>query len=751
MPCSGKEHTVYGGATSCVAVKAGGRLLVLDAGSGIAKLGSVMTGEKEAVLLLSHTHLDHVMGLCMCPALFDPEFHLSIYGADYQGESVRAQLEKLYSQPLWPVAPDMLPAQIGYAAFTPREGKDASVRPGTFYETLHFGGVTVEIMEGVHPNGVRFFRLNDGHETLVYMTDCTITEGVREAMLDFAKDADILLIDGQYTDEEFASKQNFGHNSRSEAVRFARDCGARALHIIHHDPSATDRELAAADKKLQAENPNYVFGKELGGVSAQSADTRQFVKMCMALSGQRDREKLLSDILDSAMKLNNCDAGTLYLLQENGLAFVRMVTKSLGIRQGGHAAPISLPPVPLEESYVCSYCVLHNEVVRVDKVREDTRFDFSGSKRYDEMTGYFTGTMLVVPLANDRNETIGVIQLLNALDAAGNVVKFSSEKEQLSHAMASIAAISLTNMQYAEQITALLDSLVGALSTAIDERTPYNANHTRNMVKYGERFTAWLDKSGSPFRFDEDRRRSFLLSIWLHDVGKLVVPLEVMDKQSRLGDKIEDVRSRFRIIGLLSRIGRLEGRISAEEAESTAKALADGLQLIESVNTAGFLPDETLAELEGYFARTYVDEDGVTKPWLTEVEQQDLSIRKGTLSAEERTVMESHVSVTAKILSHVFFPKIYSQVPVWASAHHELLNGKGYPDHLTAESIPWEVRLLTILDIFDALTARDRPYKKGMPVEKALSILQDMAEREGSIDKDILDLFIESKVWEENQ
>lgn len=473
----------------------------------------------------------------------------------------------------------------------------------------------------------------------------------------------------------------------------------------------------------------------------------RFLQMCLSLSAEQDREKLLSGILDTAMDLCNADAGTLYLLEDDGLHFCRMVTRSMGIRQGGHAAPISLPPVPLDKSYVCSYCVMENCSIFVDDVRTDTRYNFSGSLKYDAQTGYHTQTMLVVPLANDRGDLIGAMQLINALNDSGVTIPFDTKMETLVRAISAQAAISMTNMQYSEQITALLDSLVGALSKAIDERTPYNAKHTENMARCAAAFLDWLDRTNSPFRFDADRRRTFLLSVWLHDVGKLVVPLEVMDKDTRLGPALENIRQRFGTMTLLDRIAVLEGRMTAGEAAELQQLRDEGLKLIEKVNIAGFLPDNDLAALDVLAARTYITAEGKTETWLTDAEHTAITIRKGTLTAAERSIMESHATVTALILERVSFPKRYAQVPFWAASHHEYLSGKGYPQHLTAEQIPWEVRLMTIIDIFDALTAQDRPYKPAVPVGKALGILHSMVE-EGSLDGDILELFEQSKAWE---
>lgn len=473
----------------------------------------------------------------------------------------------------------------------------------------------------------------------------------------------------------------------------------------------------------------------------------KFLEICLAITAERDREALLTRILDTAMDISSCDAGTLYLAESDGLHFCRMATRSQNIRQGGHGDPITLPPVPLEEEYVCSWAAIHQEPLNIEDVHTDSRFDFTGSLRYDAMTGYHTLSMLVVPMTNDRGSLIGVMQLINAMDGFGSIIPFHPDLEMLVSALASQAAISITNMQYAEQVTSLLDSLVNALSKAIDERSPYTANHTQNMALLAGHFFDFLDRTGNPWSFSPEKRRAFLMSVLLHDVGKLAIPLEVMDKESRLSSSLPALQQRIRIIGLLDRIALLEGRIPAEEFTRRTEEREKALSFIDRVNTAGFLPDADLAAVEELAGRTFIDENGRELPWITGAEHACLSIRKGTLTDAERETIRSHVEITERILSNVSFPEAYSSVPAWASSHHEFLNGKGYPKHLTAPDIPPETRLLTILDVFEALTARDRPYKRAMPVEKALSVLQSMVQ-EGSIDGDLLSLFIESRAWE---
>ena len=297
------------------------------------------------------------------------------------------------------------------------------------------------------------------------------------------------------------------------------------------------------------------------------------------------------------------------------------------------------------------------------------------------------------------------------------------------------------------QLDELLDSMVETLATAIDERSHYTANHTRNIVRYGERFLDYLERTDDPRAFNKERRRAFIMCAQLHDIGKLVVPLEIMDKADRLGPKYEGICERFRVMELLDEIALLKGALDRTTFDQRSGERAEALALITRINKAGFLTDGDLRAVEELAGRTYVDERQVICPWIDEEERLCLSIRKGTLTEKEREIIQLHATQTKRILEHVRFPEQLRQVPEWASAHHEFLNGKGYPLHAFGDSIPAEVRLLTILDIFEALTAKDRPYKKSLPVDRSLAILHSMVE-EGCLDGDWLSLFEQSRAWE---
>ena len=475
-------------------------------------------------------------------------------------------------------------------------------------------------------------------------------------------------------------------------------------------------------------------------------DMKQFLELYLTIHDVQDRTELLSNIVDSALDIVHCDAGTLYLLENNSLQFCQMHTRSLNIRQSGFDSLIDLPPVPMEESYVCAWAALHNQIINVENVNTDKRFDFSGAARYDKLTGYHTVSMLVVPMADEKGRLIGVMQLINALSDEGEIVPFDKEDELIISAVALQAATSLTNIHYAVQISLLLDSLVKSLSTAVDERSSYTGNHTRHMVQIAEHFLDWLEKKNNDWHFDSDRRKAFLMSVWLHDIGKLTIPLEIMDKATRLGSLLPELEERLRVIGLLDRIAMLEGKITEDELSARNRHREEVLGFILQINGGKPLSDEDAERIEDISRLTYRDEKMKKHPWITKEEKTCLLISRGTLTAEERSIMESHAVKTKRILENVKFPKIYEQVPVWASDHHEFLNGKGYPEHIAGENIPPEARLLTILDVFEALTAKDRPYKKPMPLRKALLVLDNMASC-GQIDPDILALFKKSRAW----
>lgn len=472
----------------------------------------------------------------------------------------------------------------------------------------------------------------------------------------------------------------------------------------------------------------------------QAENIEKILDTGIALSKEKDRNKLLDMILDKSMEITNCDGGTLYILKKEKLYFHVMKTISMNVDKGKNGEVIDLPPVPLKEENICAYSVIHKKPLNIKDVYVNDEFDFSGPRNYDRITGYYTQTMLTIPLLNQEEEAVGVLQLINAKDKEGNVICFDKSFERIILALASQAAIAVTNIRYLEEIKEQMWSFTEAMAEAIDSRTPYNANHVRNVAVYAGKMADYINELHNQGKeeayFDANRREQLVLSALLHDLGKLVIPLNIMNKATRLEERIKDIEKRFETFRLKYKIRFLENKINEQEFLDEIAQLDEIWNLICDINASGFLPDDKYEQLQTVFKLTYHDEQEMV-PYFTMEEQEALQIRRGTLTEAERLIMESHVEVTERILSKVHFNDTFKCVPQYAVEHHECLNGMGYPKKLTAEQLGLESRILAVADICDALLATDRPYKKPMPRDKAFAILHDMADG-GRIDKKLV-------------
>lgn len=484
-----------------------------------------------------------------------------------------------------------------------------------------------------------------------------------------------------------------------------------------------------------------------GGVMLSKRELRDVVNIGIALTTEKDKNRLLEMILWKAMQISNCDAGTLYLYKNEVLEFKIMKTLSQNVSRGENGEKIELPSVRMLEENVCAYAAIHREMVNIEDVYYSDRFDFNGPKKYDAITGYRTKSMLVIPMADAEDELVGVLQLMNAQDENGEIVSFTEDDEFVLRSLGSQAAISLSNMKYVEEIKQQLYSFVSAFATAVDERTPYNGSHTRKVTAYASILADYMNllhKEGKcEDYFDKNRKEQLELAAALHDIGKMIVPKSVMNKASRLGAHLEKIKDRFKLLDAYYDIDVLKGRLSQEDGELKKKYLKESLEFIKEIDMAGFMPDEKLERIAEIGAQVYQKESGEEIAYLTEYERDCLFIVRGTLTDEERRAMESHVVMTGKILDKVHFNSHYENVKKYAASHHEFLNGTGYPNHLKGEELELETRILTIVDIYDALTSTDRPYKQPMPKEKAFAILNSMVS-EGKLEGRLVQLFEES-------
>lgn len=475
-------------------------------------------------------------------------------------------------------------------------------------------------------------------------------------------------------------------------------------------------------------------------------DLKRILDIAVSLTAEKSYSKLLEKLISECMEISGCDAGTLYILRNKKLEFMILRNHTMNVYQGGNGEPIgSMPPVELDEKYVCSYSAIHKKSINIPDVYNDSSFDWQGPKKYDSITGYNTRSMLVVPLIDHDGKTIGVLQLINALDSEKKITGFTADSETIVFSIASEAAISLSNMILLRQLRDMLYSFVSSLTTAIDERTPYNANHSFNVARYCDEFAKYLmkeEKERTDFEYITDsEREQLVLAAMVHDVGKLITPIEIMNKADRLAHRLPIMENRWKYLEALLKIDMYDDIISKEQYKELREELIKGRELIRNCNTAPFLDEEKLSSIKKLKDICIFDrENGENIEFLTDEELHEMLVVKGTLTAEERKIIEMHAVYTDRILSKISFQDDYKMVRKFAAAHHEYLDGTGYPNGLKGDELPMEVRIMTIADIYDSLTADDRPYKKAVPSDRALSILVSMAE-EGKLDKELVRQF----------
>ena len=489
-----------------------------------------------------------------------------------------------------------------------------------------------------------------------------------------------------------------------------------------------------------------------------------------ALSSEAHAQKLLEMIVEYAMSFTNADGGTLYIMSEDKkhLNFEIVRNTSLKVRMGGSGERISWPPVKLvndagkeNHANVSAHVALTGKTVNIPDVYDIEGFDFSGTKSFDKSTGYRSKSMLVVPLRDHENEIIGVLQLLNALDVrTKSIVFFSPEAQTTTLSLASQAAVSITKNRLIHDLENLFEAFIRTIAKAIDEKSPYTGGHVKRVadlaLMIAEKMNEKKDGVYAGVSFTADQLKELRIAAWMHDIGKVTTPEYIVDKVSKLEtkyDRIHEVCTRFEVFKRDAEIKFLKKKIELLESGSREdiinleksyteelKKIEEDVQFIRVVNTGGeFLSEEKINRIKAIAKNTWLN-NNETHPWLSENEVYNLSTSKGTLTNEEREKIQDHVRLTEAMLKELPFPKKLSHVTEYASAHHETLNGTGYHKKLNGSQIPLQARILAFADIFEALSASDRPYKKGKTASEVKKILGFMA-KDQHIDKDIYDLF----------
>lgn len=545
-----------------------------------------------------------------------------------------------------------------------------------------------------------------------------------------------------------------------------------------------------------------------GRADTIAAHLPRLIAIGVALSSERNRDRLTEHILEEAQSLTRAEGGTLYLVTKDRkhLAFSILRNSVLKTALGGSSGqPIPFPPLPLylddgshNVANIATACVHVAHTIVIDDAYDASKYDFSRTRAFDAGTGYRSKSFLTVPLQNHKGDVIGVLQLINAHDDAGVVVPFPPTVQPLIEALASLAAVALSTQALIQAQRDLFESFIRVLARAIDAKSPYTGGHCERVPVIANLLAKAAVERGKkepngPFggyRLDEDEWFELHLAAWMHDCGKVTTPEYVMDKSTKLEtiyDRMHEIRTRFEVLRRDIEIAGLRRQLAggdpaAIEAEVQAqyKALEDDFAFIARANIGGeFMSDADIARVRAIGQRTWVrtfertaglawaevDRNVDTPPppavekllddrpdHLVEVynkgEVYNLTIARGTLTAEERKVINDHIVVTQEMLTQLPFPEEYSNVANIAGNHHEKMDGTGYPRGLSATQMSLSERIMGVADVLEALTASDRPYKKAKTLSETVKILSFM-KKDSHIDGDVFDLLLTSGVLEE--
>ena len=502
----------------------------------------------------------------------------------------------------------------------------------------------------------------------------------------------------------------------------------------------------------------------------------------LALSKERDMSKLLEMILLEAKRISNSDGGTLYMMTDDKrLKFEIMMTDSLNFHMGGTSGEeIPFYPVKLYDekgepnnSMVAAYVGLSGDTVNIQDAYKAKGFDFSGTKMFDEKTGYHSKSFLTVPLKNHEDEIIGVLQLLNAQkNKSKKIIEFSEDIQGKVEALASQAAVAITNKNLIKDLENLFESFIKLIASAIDAKSPYTGGHCERVPEITMMLAEAVHKTKNgpfaDFKLSDQEMYELKIAAWLHDCGKVATPEFVVDKSTKLEtiyDRIHEVETRFAALKRDFEIKKLKKELTIERNQSlstneknkkindlkkdyqkTIRKIKKDLSFVKESNIGGEFMSGDKQQRINEIAQYKWKPNGKMQNFLSEDEIYNLTIPRGTLTPEERQVINDHIVITINMLDELPYPKHLKNIPEFAGGHHEKLDGTGYPKGLTKEEMSEQARIMAIADIFEALTARDRPYKKGKTLSQAMRILGFMKD-DAHIDVDLFDIFVKQKIY----
>ncbi|PLY04995.1 MAG: phosphohydrolase [Arcobacter sp.] len=734
--------------------------IIVDAGNVIGTLGDEAL--KINHIFLTHSHSDHIIDL---PFIIEGFFEqrtepLVVYGSEETINSLKAHT---FNDEIWP--------DFSKINLLNSEEKSLVFKMINANETIHLNTYSITPFIANHIPGSFGFKIIKDHQNGYVISGDTYENKVLWDVINGDKRIKSLIIECSFPSNMQELAQTSKHLTpkilKKELNNLKRE--DVQIFIYHLKPLYYKKMLEEINEfKILSKGGKIledgdVIHIETGKIEIDAITNYKFERIMeinLELSSQRDKNKLFEMILTLTRELTHSEAGTLYLMgkDKKTLEFKVVQNKPLNIEMGGTRDNLTWKPLPLyledgskNINMVAVVSAMENKIINIPDVYNDKKYDFEGTKRFDKSTGFRSQSMLVIPLTNHEKDVIGVLQLINKSKVLNKIIPFNSEDKAIIKALAGQAAMALTNTLLISSLDDFLNAYVNTIAQAIDAKSKHTMNHIGNVSKVSKLIAEAINKNKTIYKnvhYTKNDFRQIKLAAAMHDIGKISIPESVIDKSTKLEtifDKIELIKIRFEIIKKDLEILFLKKQISEKDYFESLEQIKDDLKFIEEANIGSeFMDDKKIERIKLISEYSYTLKNEKI-PLLNEDEIKNLSIRKGTLTQEEKDIMNSHAQLSLDMLSKLPFPKKYSKVLDIAVNHHEKLNGKGYPRGLSEKDLTLEDKIMILSDIFEALTARDRPYKEGKKLSEVFNILSAMA-KNNEIDAQLLKFFHDSEV-----
>lgn len=734
--------------------------IIIDAGNVINTLGDKAQFINH--VFLTHSHSDHITDL---PFILDSFFEqrlesLTIYASK---ETINSLKNHTFNNEIWP--------DFSRINLVNSNKKSLIFHEMSINEELQILNYKIKAIHAEHILGALGFVIEKNNlDGYLISGDTYLNESMIEEINNNPK-IKLLVCECSFPDRldklAFDSKHLTPQLLAKQLEKIKRDnIQVFIYHIKHLYYDEMEKEIKSYNilkyggKILEEGDVIHINTGKVETDMLSHTKFQRIMDINLELANELDKDKLFDMILTLTRELTHCEAGTLYILSSDKkhLNFKVVQNKPLNIYMGGTKDPISWEALPLylkdgteNKSMVAAVAAIEKKIINISNVYNSKEYNFDGTKTFDKITGFHSQSMIVIPLTNHENEVIGVLQLINKTKISGRVIPFDVADERIIKALAAQAAMALTNNQLILSLEGFLDAFVETIASAIDAKSKHTLKHITNISKLAPLIAKAIHEDEITYKNIKYTKNDFKeidLAAKMHDIGKISMPESIIDKATKLQlmiDGIELIKERMEIIKRDYEIALLKNEITKEEYRNKLQILEDDIKFIERVNIGTeFMRKEDLLRIEEISNHTYY-KNNEKAILITKNEKYNLSIEKGTLTKEEKAVMNSHAQLSYDMLTALPFPKKYENVVHIAVNHHEKLNGKGYPRGLTAKELVLEDRIMILADIFEALTASDRPYKNAKKLSEVFKILDYMA-NDNEIDKELLDFFKNSDI-----